>query len=295
MPAITIVVPVYNGEGFLARCVDSLLAQTFDDIELILVNDGSTDSSAAICDAYARKDERIRVIHKTNEGVAGARNAGVEAAAGDYIGFCDCDDYVMPHMYSTLMDFARKKNADAVKCGLILVAEADMTPPYPKTEAEVKTVYNRFSYNEEFVPKAQFFERCLLKTMEVSVCNILVRAKICKRVKFWRRYAEDHRFQAELMAHIDGYETLPAHGYLYIQNPASRLHSLTTWDRIEFAYADMLLFEEMGDILSEYAKQMLLLRCRSMFYRNFTAVDRRDVEKLRDLLRLSEFLVQHNE
>ena len=93
---ISVIVPVYNAEKYIKDCVDSILAQTYPDFELILVDDGSPDRSGELCNAYARRDHRIRVIHKENEGVSSARNTGLDAAAGKYIGFVDADDLVEP-------------------------------------------------------------------------------------------------------------------------------------------------------------------------------------------------------
>ena len=93
-PKVSVIVPVYNVEPYLPRCIDSILAQTYTDFELILVDDGSPDNSGAICDEYAAKDPRIRVIHKENGGVSSARNAGLDVATGEYVAFVDSDDYV---------------------------------------------------------------------------------------------------------------------------------------------------------------------------------------------------------
>src|SRR5688572_14059839 len=93
---ISIIVPVYNLEDFLPNCIDSLINQSFNDIEIILVNDGSKDNSPKICDEYAESDKRIKVIHKKNEGVSIARNTGLKAAIGEYIVFVDGDDWVHP-------------------------------------------------------------------------------------------------------------------------------------------------------------------------------------------------------
>ena len=93
-PVLSIIVPVYNVEKYLARCIDSILAQTFTDFELILVDDGSTDNSGEICDEYAGKDPRIIVIHKENGGVSSARNHGLDIARGEYITFVDSDDQI---------------------------------------------------------------------------------------------------------------------------------------------------------------------------------------------------------
>lgn len=107
IPVISIIVPIYNVEQYLRRCVDSILAQTFTDFELILVDDGSPDGCPAICDAYAQKDSRVRVIHQKNEGLSAARNAGMEISSGKYILFCDSDDYVSPNWCEALISQVR--------------------------------------------------------------------------------------------------------------------------------------------------------------------------------------------
>ncbi len=114
---ISIVVPVYNVEKYLPRCVESLLAQTYENIEVILVDDGSPDGCPSLCDGFARRDSRVRVLHQENRGVSAARCAGIEAAAGEYIGFVDGDDYVEPDMYTFLHDLMMRTGADIAQCG----------------------------------------------------------------------------------------------------------------------------------------------------------------------------------
>ncbi|MGN1041637.1 MAG: glycosyltransferase family 2 protein [Acutalibacteraceae bacterium] len=118
MAKISIVVPVYNRENRLKKCVDSILNQTFKDFELILVDDGSRDSSGKICDDYAEKDTRVRVIHQENKGVSDARNAGIKCAVGEYIGFVDSDDYIDEKMYEILYSLMLEHNADITVCGV---------------------------------------------------------------------------------------------------------------------------------------------------------------------------------
>lgn len=113
---ISIIVPVYKVESFICQCVDSILAQTYRDLEIILVDDGSPDNCPAICDAYAHKDSRVKVVHKENGGLMSARQAGINAATGDYVGFVDGDDWIEPDMYASLADAAYKYNADMVFC-----------------------------------------------------------------------------------------------------------------------------------------------------------------------------------
>lgn len=120
-PRVSIIVPVYNAEKYLIRCVDSLRVQTLADIEIILVDDSSTDSSLEICNQMAGEDVRIKVLHKANEGAGMARNAALAIASGEYIGFVDSDDYVAPEMYATLYERAQKYGSDLVLSGVLFV------------------------------------------------------------------------------------------------------------------------------------------------------------------------------
>ncbi len=113
---LSIIIPVYNVAIWLPQTVDNVLAQTFRDFELILVDDGATDGSAEICDSYAQRDSRVRVIHQKNAGVSAARNVGVAHAKGQYIGFIDSDDIVEMDMYQVLMGWAERYDADVVQC-----------------------------------------------------------------------------------------------------------------------------------------------------------------------------------
>lgn len=115
---ISVIVPVYNVEKYLAKCVDSIINQTYRNLEIILVDDGSTDSSGELCDNLAKKDSRIVVYHKENAGVSSARNLGLDKAKGEFIGFIDSDDYIDPDMYEFLYNDLKKHNVDISMCGL---------------------------------------------------------------------------------------------------------------------------------------------------------------------------------
>ena len=114
---ISVIVPVYNVEKYLKGCLNSIVEQTYKNLEIILVDDGSTDESGNICDMYAAKDKRIKVIHSQNGGVSSARNKGIDAAKGDYIGFVDSDDYITDDMYEYMLGLALKYNVGIVQCG----------------------------------------------------------------------------------------------------------------------------------------------------------------------------------
>ena len=119
MVLLSVIVPIYNSKDYLSRCLDSILKQTLEDMEIICVDDGSTDSSPAILQEYAKKDPRIRVITKKNQGLVAARKTGVKEAAGKYIGYVDSDDWIEPDMYETLCQYAQSNQADMVTSGYI--------------------------------------------------------------------------------------------------------------------------------------------------------------------------------
>lgn len=131
-PLVSIIVPIYRTEKYLKRCVDSILSQTLTDIEVILVDDDSPDNCPKMCDEYARSDSRIKVIHKRNDGISAARNAGIDAASGKYIGFVDSDDYVEPDMFECLANCSEKTG-----CG---VAVAGFFETYQGGETVERTV-----------------------------------------------------------------------------------------------------------------------------------------------------------
>lgn len=118
MPQLSIIVPVYKVEKYLPKCIESILNQTFSDFELILIDDGSPDHCGTICDEYASKDSRIKVIHQANAGVSAARNAGLDIASGTFLGFVDSDDWIDPEMYTAMISAAVNRGADIVICGI---------------------------------------------------------------------------------------------------------------------------------------------------------------------------------
>jgi glycosyltransferase involved in cell wall biosynthesis len=118
-PRISIIVPIYNMENYLQRCLDSLLSQTIKDLEILTVNDGSTDKSLEILQLYKAKDKRIKIINQSNAGVSAARNQGIQNAIGEYIGFVDPDDWVDQNMYEDLISLANENKADVVMCSYV--------------------------------------------------------------------------------------------------------------------------------------------------------------------------------
>lgn len=155
---LSIIVPVYNVEDYLDRCLNSIINQNFVDYELILVDDGSTDSSGLICDNYEKKDPRIIVIHKKNGGLSSARNAGLDIARGEYIGFVDSDDWISPSMYESLITMCENFDLDLAVCGVqICYDEIEKNHNYYSTpkdnimnkEEALKALFSYHYFGEE--------------------------------------------------------------------------------------------------------------------------------------------------
>ena len=140
MPKVSVIVPIFNVEKYLKRCLDSIINQTLQDIEIILVDDESPDNCPIICDDYAKIDSRIKVIHKNNEGLGFARNSGLEIATGQYVAFVDSDDYVDLKMYETLYNVAEKSGYDAIYSGFNIVRKSGKI----EIKKQVETFTNLF-------------------------------------------------------------------------------------------------------------------------------------------------------
>ena len=169
MPQLSVIIPVYNTENYLRECLDSIINQTFKDIEIICVNDGSTDGSLTILEEYAQKDNRIVVLHKPNGGLSDARNAGLDIMRGNYVSFIDSDDYITCDMIETLLKSAKYNSCEIAVCNMIRFSEKGNTSPFycPTNKEKVLRGNNRFE---------------TLK--QPSVCNKLFEAKLLKSIRF---------------------------------------------------------------------------------------------------------------
>ena len=162
---LSVIVPVYNADRYLHRCVDSILNQTYKDFELILVDDGSKDCCPQICDEYALKDSRVKVIHQENSGVSVARNNGIELCKGQFISFVDADDYIGPEMFKELVSGIQGK-ADIVMCGYTLCCEQQEKHIFSNAPKEfnlqaLKTNYDTYKISNS--SWAKLYKRNLLK------------------------------------------------------------------------------------------------------------------------------------
>lgn len=169
---ISVIVPVYNVEQYLDRCVNSIIHQTYRDLEIILVDDGSPDQCPQMCDEWSKKDNRIKVIHKKNGGLSSARNAGLDIASGDYIAFVDSDDYIDNQMLELMLDAAERNNAPVVCCGRIRVTTS--------TKVEMFTLPQEKIFTGEEAIKEIFLSRAV----EEAAWDKLYRAEIFANRRF---------------------------------------------------------------------------------------------------------------
>ena len=220
---ISIVVPVYNVEKYLNRCVNSLINQSYDNLEIILVDDGSHDSSPAICDYLAKKDDRIKVIHKRNGGLSSARNAGIYIAKGKYIGFVDSDDDVESDMYEKMFSIAEQYNVDFVMSDYKRI-ESD-EHQYLKTLDIDKGYYNRQKIINNVFPNLIMSENLEYGPL-LSVWNCLYRREFLKknRLVFDEkvRWSEDNIFSAIAGYNCQSFYYMKGEAlYHYYNNPGS--------------------------------------------------------------------------
>ncbi len=222
MPAISVIVPVYKSEGFLRVCTDSILGQTFRDLELILVDDGSPDGSGALCDAIAGEDPRVRVLHQENGGVSAARNAGIQAAGGDYIAFCDADDQFTPDALEVLHTALVQAGADTAGCGHYNLwpdgrrnVEAGALPAGVYGPDALKT-----GIVEPLLGRRLDFGQGVLNGF---IWRFLFSRSIIRdhQLRFEGAYLEDELFLLEYFLHARTLAMVDQPLYCYLQNPAS--------------------------------------------------------------------------
>lgn len=180
-PKISVIVPIYNVEAYLDRCLDSIVNQTYKNLEIILVDDGSPDGCSQLCDEWSRRDNRIIVMHKENGGLSDARNAGLEIASGDFIGFVDSDDWIESDMYECLYDLLCRFSADIAICGSNSVDSEGRVVGVGKFPKKVVGYEDVVVFEDEKIMEAH-----LKKTNDINsgVWNKLYRKSIVHGIRF---------------------------------------------------------------------------------------------------------------
>ena len=262
---ISVIVPVYNVEKYLNATIESIVNQTYKNLELILVDDGSTDSSPKICDNWAEKDSRIKVIHKTNGGVSSARNAGLNIAAGDYIAFVDGDDYIDPDMYEVMLSHIIQYDADAASCGMVRENENAPDEEWGSADAEI-----------EIVDNIELLKRVGQASgiLPVHVGNKLFSKNSIGNIRFDThfKYAEDVLFNYYVSKNINKMVSQNAARYHYINNNSSASHKTFDAQRFDEHKVMDIIFEDakgnkeifnyciQGDVLKSFRtiKEMMV-------------------------------------
>lgn len=214
---ITVIVPVYNVEKYLDNCVNSLVNQTYKNLEIILVDDGSSDNSPQICDKWKQLDGRIKVIHKENGGASSARNAGLDAAVGDYIGFVDSDDYIDFDMYEIMLKQIMDNHADAASCAIVRENPDGSVEMWGSKQARLNILDNTSLL--QLVGAAEGI-------LPVSPCNKLFSKKVISDIRFDLRfkYAEDVLFNFQVSENIKTMVVQNVARYHYVSNETSVSH-----------------------------------------------------------------------
>lgn len=272
-PLLSVIVPVYKVEAYLEKCLQSLTAQTYSNLEILLVDDGSPDQSGAICDRWAEQDSRIRVIHQKNQGAGAARNAALDVAQGELIGFVDSDDYLSPQMYAHLYSLM-EGNVDIAECE-ILETEDDSCPLDDGTGAEVHSYsgVEAMSLHIEDTwfrqtPPNKLYRRRVLEGVRFPVGNLIDDEYVT-----YRAIGASRR-----LVHST------ARMYAYRQQPGSAMHKPYSLKRLEGIRAKqerLAFLEENMEALVPQAKNDLLMSClygMQGTLRNLTGEEKKQAE-----------------
>ena len=256
---ISVIVPVYNVEQYLERCVDSIINQTYTNLEIILVNDGSTDNSGKLCDELAKKDERIRVIHKENGGLSDARNRGIDESESDLVGFIDSDDYIDSDMYEVLLKNLNDTDADLSMCALY-----DVYNNTPEAQVINKETWKLSSEQAiKMVMEA--------KILSVTAVNKLYRKSLFTDLKFEvGKIAEDAFIMIKLLDKCEKIVATNEKKYYYVH----RENSITT-QKFSTKFLNVIeAYEQNSNIILEKYPKLKDVAQTRMNWAYFYVLDR---------------------
>lgn len=261
---LSVIVPVYNVENYLRKCVDSIIKQKYQNLQIILIDDGSTDSSGEICDKYALANSKIEVVHQTNGGVVNARKAGLVLAKGEYIGFVDADEYVEPDFYSDMIEIMIEKNVDFVHSGFVIEKKVSSEVCIPcesglcdisHSQTEFINKYIFETNNELYMPhnlwsklfKAELVKECF---MQIPDCQVRGEDMICTCLcvlKSNRIYLTDTM------------------GYHYVRRYESITNKVTVENVIDYG----TLYRSLLDIFNKYGKLEIVRVGLEHYFKDF--------------------------
>ncbi len=256
---VSVIVPVYKVEEYLSRCIESIINQTYKNLEIILVDDGSPDNCPQICDEYAKKDNRIKVIHKENGGLSDARNAGMKIATGEYTAFIDSDDYIDLSMFEHMVQVSIVEKADIVECNVYSVYDNCIE----KYNTDTYAIYNQNNLIME-----AYIKYYHIKTV---VWNKLYKTELIKNISFeFGKYNEDEFFtyrvlaNANVLVHIDNYY------YYYYQRVGSIMgseYSIKALDSLEGSMQRAVFIKNNYPELYFYQLKTITFLCIDQYQR----------------------------
>lgn len=240
-PMVSVIIPVYNVEKYLTKCIESVLSQTYENIEILLIDDGSTDKSAAICEMYSEKHENIRVIHKSNGGLSSARNAGIDIATGDYINFLDSDDYILPEMYLEMLEHMLKQESQICICSI-------------KKIDEEGNVIKESQLQEGTYSQKEIFRIMSLDSTYRTACNKMYRKEIFNGLRFPIGYIHEDEFLAHhIFKRCEKVFVCNSPFYIYVRRNNSIMTSQYSTKRLDGAWA---LFDRYNFFIGEGEKDL---------------------------------------
>ena len=248
MPKVSVIIPVYNVEKYLRECLDSVINQTLKDIEIICIDDGSTDNSLSILKEYAKKDKRIKVINQENKGLSGARNTGIENATGEFIGFVDSDDWIDSNFYENLYNTAITTNSD-IACAPIKRVYGNKIHLRLKIESEQLATTLQEKFDILNIPRCCYVWNKIYRSSKLLKHNIRFEQG---------KYFEDVPFSIDIISKLNNIIAVPGAFYYYRANPNSIVNTLNNFKRMDHIWAKdyMLNFVKENNIKIPFKLQL---------------------------------------
>lgn len=263
-PLISVIVPVYNVEPYLRKCLDSIVGQTYDNLEILIIDDGSTDGSGRICDEYS-KDDRVKVFHTQNFGLSAARNRGLDEAKGEWIGFVDSDDWIEPDMYEVLMDRALETRADVIECGIYL--------EYKDNTEEDRREDSKLTAKEAIAALLDW-------KLSDTVWNKLWRRECYEHLRFpENRVFEEIATTYKVFMEADGISTIFSSKYHYLQRKESLSKRHDMRCLVDYWFSHKERFDGLYDFVESTSQIKLLEFCAKAVARMWAYYDGRSVEE----------------
>lgn len=269
---ISVIVPIYKVEDYLDRCIKSIVEQTYSNLEIILVDDGSPDQCPKLCDEWATKDQRIKVIHKKNGGLSDARNAGMKVMTGDYISYIDSDDWIAKDMYERMLEYIKKEQADICECDFV------------RTSRKVKNTSKKQDEQIISLDKEKALQAVVEEKIQPVVWNKLYRKEIVNTLCFEvGKYNEDEFFTYKAIEKADKIVKISYVGYYYFFREDSIINEAYTirrLDGLDARYERMKYLKKYPKIYG-IAKRQLVFNCMYHYQKGLQFLSGKELKELK--------------